>query len=557
MTLRTRLALGLAAITLLLTIPLALAVRALGDAQTAARQMREQDVAASLLLGRVRGVARDLAVADNAVVVLPDDPQSVPRMRAEIQALRHLADSAPAVGLDTLAGRLRTALRRLDSYGPVQWAAAADREMDLAERLSEGQIRPAIATIDTALIAGDALLAARATTRAREAEAASTDAQRTAAIVLGLAGLGVLGIAVWLTRSIARPVFALEHGMAAVAGGDFTHPLPRALDRTDEFGRLATSFRAMTAKLAELDRLKAEFVSIASHELKTPINVILGYVTLLADEIYGPVEPKQREVLRTVETQAQGLGRLVQHLLDVSRFQAGAGRLEVRPVALRPFLADVERAHGVLAMQQGIVLTVEVEPTVPEVAVWDADRMGEVLGNLLSNAFKFTPGGGQVRVHLAADDAEASHLRLEVRDTGAGIRDDELSHIFQRFFQADNQQAARVAGTGLGLAITKEIVEAHGGTIAVASTVGEGTCFTLRLPARADTTEPRGVPTVRDVRDGAAPDGAAPDGAAEPPVQPETAGTTDGPTASGPAPVHTPAPASPPPPPPADAVAGR
>jgi signal transduction histidine kinase len=267
--------------------------------------------------------------------------------------------------------------------------------------------------------------------------------------------------------------------MEAIATGRFSHRLGIDPDRDDEFGRLARSYRTMADQLAELERIRAEFVSVASHELKTPINVIIGYLQLLEEQLYGPMSPKQLEIVRVLESQAGSLARLVQHLMDVSRFRAGGARLEPRPLELRPLLAELQTAFGVLALQRNVSFDVHADANLPETVIWDADRINEVLGNLLSNAFKFTPAGG--RVVLAAR-AAGEHVTIEVRDTGAGIAPAQLRHIFDKFFQADNQAEADTKGSGLGLAIAKELVEAHGGRISVESTVGEGSSFAVALP---------------------------------------------------------------------------
>ena len=274
--------------------------------------------------------------------------------------------------------------------------------------------------------------------------------------------------------------------MQAVADGDFGHTLPLRTTRADEFGRLASSFQSMSRQLAELDRLKAEFVSVASHELKTPINVILGYVQLLHEGVFGELSAKQKEICKTTEAQAKSLGRLVKQLLDVSRFEAGAGRLEPRRIHLTGFVRDLFAAFDVLAHQRGVDFHCGCDGEMPEV-FWDQDRMNEVLGNLLSNAFKFTPRGGRVELNV---EAENESITLEVRDSGAGISPDQLPHIFEKFFQADNQKAASQKGTGLGLAIAKQIVEAHKGTITVESTPGVGTTFTITMPTRATARRP-------------------------------------------------------------------
>src|SRR5690606_13637868 len=144
-----------------------------------------------------------------------------------------------------------------------------------------------------------------------------------------------LAIGVWTGRSLLRPVSELRRGMAHIAEGDFEPNLTISTHRQDEIGDLARSFSLMTTDLAALDRLKAEFVSVASHELKTPLSVIRGYVSLLRDEVYGDISPEQKKVLVSVGDQTDRLGRLIQQLLDISRFEAGVGRLDVREMDFR------------------------------------------------------------------------------------------------------------------------------------------------------------------------------------------------------------------------------
>jgi signal transduction histidine kinase len=272
-----------------------------------------------------------------------------------------------------------------------------------------------------------------------------------------------------------------ERGMHQIAEGEFGYKLAVKPTRRDEFGRLAASYERMAKQLAELDKLKAEFVSIASHELKTPINVILGYLQLMQVGAYGPVSAKQEEILHTLESQAQSLARLSKQLLDVSRFEAGGGSIVPRAIELRAFLVELEAGFRILAQQRGLGLHVTWSDDAPHEVQWDADRMSEVLGNLLSNAIKFTSSGGHVGLNA---ERQGEMVVLEVRDTGAGIPAAQLPHVFEKFYQADNQDSASQKGTGLGLAIAKEILEAHGGTIQCESTPGIGTTFTITLPTR-------------------------------------------------------------------------
>ena len=204
--------------------------------------------------------------------------------------------------------------------------------------------------------------------------------------------------------------------------------------------------------------------------------------------------PKQKEILETIAKQAQTLTRLVKRLLDISRFEASGGKVEVRQIDLHRFLRTLESSFSVLANQRDIAFSVEHGEALPTKVSWDEDRINEVLGNLLSNAFKFTPRGGKVALQVAA---AGNKVVITVIDTGAGIEAEQLPQIFDKFYQADNQAQAATKGTGLGLAIAREIVEAHGGQITVESRVGEGTTFVVTLPTEALGARKRREPATK------------------------------------------------------------
>jgi signal transduction histidine kinase len=481
MTLRARLSLGLIGMALVLLIPLLLALNSLERLESTNRVLRDTDFAASIAIGRLRTATDDIRAAENALLFVHDD-SSRRRMTARIAYADSLAVALRQYHLERESAQVRSALARITEAAAAEYEAASTGNAPEAEKISAGRLLPEIARINTTVRQTEADLQGRTAERVDEAAAVTIEAQRTAAAALAIALLLALLIALWLLRSISTPVRLLEKGMKAVADGDFSYRLPYTGTRRDEFGRLAGSYQSMTRQLAELDKLKAEFISIASHELKTPINVILGYLELLQEGIYGPMPPKQIEVAATMEKQAQTLTRLARQLLDVSRFEAGGGRVEPRKIDLARFLQHLEAAFQGLAAQRGIAFGVQHSPTLPAEVTWDEDRMNEVLGNLLSNAFKFTPREGQVTLGLDGDESE---VRITIRDTGAGIPADQLQHIFEKFYQADNQASAALKGTGLGLAIAKQIVEAHQGTITVDSTEGSGTTFHLTLPAHA------------------------------------------------------------------------
>lgn len=482
LTLRGRLTIGAVGMAIVLAIPLVVALRSLQRVHRTTLELREGAFAASLLIGRLREGADDLGRFEDALLIVHDDA-SRNKMHEQIARVRTMADSLNAYQLQGAATDVRLALDSLSVLTDEEYATMLSKGGSDADVISSQWVHPRITVIEQTIAASEQILRTRARDRVGAATDETAAAERTAILALICALLLAGLITLWLVRSISRPVEALDAGMRAVAAGDFSHQLRTPSDRRDEFGRLAVSFEAMANRLAQLDRLKAEFVSVASHELKTPINVILGYVELLQDGIYGPLTQQQREITDTVAAQARNLTRLVRRLLDVSRFEAGGGKLECRQVNLGRFLDTLHSSFSVLAMQRGVQFQVRRSDSLPPEVRWDEDRMNEVVGNLLSNAFKFTPRGG--RVELAAAPLEDA-IEIRVADTGAGIPPEQLPRIFQKFFQADNQSKASMKGTGLGLAIAKEIVEAHGGSITAASTVGQGTTFTIIIPEKAD-----------------------------------------------------------------------
>ena len=478
MTLRARLALSLVIIAAVLVVPLVVARFAMQSLHREMRELREGDFQASLILGRLRDGLADVRAREVALGVLTSDTANA-YLRTSLVHATALNDSLGRFHLDGATTRIRTALATITPASQREYEALASRNVDLAERISGDTIAPALREAERAMLPAERELRTRAAVRVAAADDALTDGERFALAALAVALLLATAISLWLTRSISKPVWELEAGMRAVADGELGHTLSYDVARGDEFGRLAVSFQEMTRQLTELDKLKAEFVSIASHELKTPINVIQGYLQLMAEGVYGPVTEKQVPIIKTIQAQSKTLQRLAHQLLDVSRFEAGGGRIEPRPIKLPQMLDELERTFHVLAVQREVDFRVIREPDLPVDVTWDWERINEVTGNLLSNAFKFTPAGGTV--HLTASPCE-NGVCIQVRDSGAGIAPDQLKHVFEKFYQADNQKSASAKGTGLGLAIAKEIVEAHQGKITVESIVGRGTTFILLLP---------------------------------------------------------------------------
>jgi PAS domain S-box-containing protein len=247
--------------------------------------------------------------------------------------------------------------------------------------------------------------------------------------------------------------------------------------------RLASDNQRLYRQAQEASQLKDEFLATLSHELRTPINALLGWIQLLKT---GRLEgPTFQRAVDAVERSARLQAQLTSDLLDVSAAVTGRLRLDPQPVHVAPLVEGVSDALRPAADSKGLRLTVDVD--VPHVLVLDPARMQQILWNLISNAVKFTPRGGTIGVHVAI---EAGELMLRVSDSGSGIAPDFLPHVFDRFRQADSGPARRHGGLGLGLAIVKQIVELHGGRVTAESAGhGTGAIFTVHMPAKIPETE--------------------------------------------------------------------
>ncbi len=258
-------------------------------------------------------------------------------------------------------------------------------------------------------------------------------------------------------------------------------------ERAGAYERANRELEAANARLQELDLLKSRFVSTASHELRTPMTSIKGYVRNMLDGLTGGLSQKQRQYLERVQYSADRLMRVINNLLDLSRIEAGAMQLQIRPVLVEDVVSEaVEELHG-LAQEKNVGVTSECESPAPVIRA-DRDKVQQILSNLLQNAIAFTPPGGRVGVHTHV--RPDGQVQVSVTDTGEGIPSSETEKIFFPFYRGHSgPQAPR--GTGLGLAISKDLVELHGGRIWVESTPGKGSRFVFTMPAACDPAENR------------------------------------------------------------------
>lgn len=234
--------------------------------------------------------------------------------------------------------------------------------------------------------------------------------------------------------------------------------------------------KGMTADLRRADLAKDEFLSVISHELKTPLNFIMGFGSLLADEVPGPLNSEQQRYLCRMLQGSDRMLVLVNNLLDFSQMVAGKFQVFQVPAPIVPMVKDVVDKYRTSASDKGIQLETDVEELM---ACIDISHIAQVLGNLIDNAIKFTPQGGRI---LVKGYAQQEMIRIEVTDTGVGISPQDLSRLFKRFSQLDMSTTRKVGGVGLGLSISKEIVEAHGGQIGVESEQGKGSTFWFLIP---------------------------------------------------------------------------
>lgn len=476
MTVRFRLFLTLGGIILLLVIPAVYGTLQLDRLTDLAVELEVDHADDILAVGQVRASLVDLHHLQRNYVATPDEVFRE-RMNGELALMRsHLGHLTSSLGQEELRPlqEIATALENANHH--LEDLVETGRTEEATAYLDE--VRPLADAGRSALNRVADLLDIRGREAVAYAQEVSSSAARTTALAAIIALLLTLGLGLWTTDALSRPLRRLSEATSRVADGEFRTPEHLPYERADEIGDLSRSFGSMTGRLAELDRLKAEFVSLASHELKTPINVIAGYTELLDEGLYGDLEEKQREVLRLVQEQTRALTRLVNQLLDLSKFEAGGLRVEPQPVDVKKLLSEVEQSFRALAAQKQIDFRVEADPSMPDTALLDHDRIRhEVLSNLLSNAFKFTGTGGRIQVLGTAREGD---LGLRVVDTGVGIPEDQLEYIFEKYYQIGED--ARAKGSGLGLAIAKHIVEAHGGRINASSTVGEGTEFDIILP---------------------------------------------------------------------------
>ncbi|MCP2254167.1 two-component system, OmpR family, sensor histidine kinase BaeS [Prauserella aidingensis] len=291
----------------------------------------------------------------------------------------------------------------------------------------------------------------------------------TAATVLAV----TIGVAALAASRLVRPIRAIT--AAAKRMGDGDRSARAETSARGEIGELATAFNSMSERIERSERQRRTLVSDVAHELRTPLGNVRGWLEAAQDGV-ADLDP---QLVASLHEETLLLQHLIDDLQDLALADAGKLHVHLEPVDLRALVEQVVAAHRAAADNGGVELSVHADDDAELSA--DPTRLRQSLGNLVSNAVRHTPRGGRVELRAQAIDDE---LRIDVTDTGTGIDAESLPHVFDRFWRAEKSRSRSSGGSGLGLAITHHLITAHGGRIAVRSTVGVGTVFTVHLPIR-------------------------------------------------------------------------
>ena len=291
-------------------------------------------------------------------------------------------------------------------------------------------------------------------------------------------------ISLIISKTLLSPIQGMTKAAEAMADGDFSRKI--TVESDDEIGILADTFNDMAAQietmleeLKKAEKLRREFVANVSHELRTPLTNIRSYAETISDDRAIPQETEE-EFLRVIINESDRMTKIVQDLLELSRFDSGASELAIEEFSIERSLRDVYAAVALEARKRGHEVNLELEWKLPKI-FGDRARIEQVLMNIISNALKYTPDGGNIGIFSGTSDG---NVWVRIEDTGVGIPREDLGRVFDRFYRVDKARSRESGGTGLGLSIAKEIVTKHGGELSITSTQGLGTTVTMTLPIK-------------------------------------------------------------------------
>jgi len=407
---------------------------AIERALTEVRLRREKEALAQHLAAANQQLRRRVRELDTLYRV----GKSVTSLLARDQLLERILDAvfyvigaeeAALMLLDEESGRLRMELHRQRVPGEVHQSARRSAEE----------------------LAADA---------AQKRDATATGAMLSAPLKVGDRVIGALGVG---NRVSARPFSGHDRQLLLALAGH---------------AAIAIENARLYEEVRQADRAKSEFVSFVAHELRTPMTSIRGYADLLAKGSVGPLAPQQQEFVRIILSNAERMQVLVSDLRDISRIETDQLHLEIKPVRLAEPLEDGLQATQGQIEARSQQLTLDVPENLPPVYA-DPARLAQILTNLLSNAYKYTPEGGRIRVRAWLQNG---YVHCAVSDSGVGISPEDQARLFTKFFRSEDPAVREMPGTGLGLCIVKSLVELQGGEIKVESQLGRGTTFTFTVP---------------------------------------------------------------------------
>lgn len=311
----------------------------------------------------------------------------------------------------------------------------------------------------------------------RELNRRGVKSVHNALIGLGISSLvGLLGV-VFLAYSMIRPLKELMRGIRSISKARQSEPLK--IHSKDELGELAAAFNEMADRLRQEEQLRSDFISMLSHEIRTPLTSIRESVNMIEEEVMGPINNRQRKFLEIAGSEIGRICDLLNHLMQASRLEPGALKLNRQAVDIYTLVASCVESLRPSAEGKQVAITSEIPMETPDVA-GDPQYLQQVFLNLVGNAIKFSDPKARIWIRVGSKDKH-NRLTFSVIDTGPGILEEDQAKLFNKFYRATTVRE-HLDGVGLGLSITKNIVEAHGGSIWVESQVGKGTTFSFTLP---------------------------------------------------------------------------
>ena len=301
------------------------------------------------------------------------------------------------------------------------------------------------------------------------------------ALVVGL--ISLIGSQLFFIREMTSYILvAITFVLAALFGIILIRSVKEEVRRKEELQTLTQELAEANQELKRLDAAKSEFISIASHQLRTPLTAIRGYISLVLEGSYGKVTPTLQDVLNKVYVVNNRMGQLVEDLLSISRIESGRVQYTLVETQMEPMVADLVDMFGIMAKNKGLALKMKLpKKSLPKLMI-DATKIREVISNLIDNALKYTKEGG-VTVSVDGDDR---YVAVRVEDTGIGVDPADSKRLFEKFTRSSETMKLDVSGTGLGLYVGKNFVEAHGGLLSVESDgPGKGATFIVKLPVNS------------------------------------------------------------------------